>query len=52
MAFSDKKINQFLEVRFVKINKKDIINNIKKTFNSNNNLLMGIYLRSKSKKSL
>ena len=42
---SDEQINRFLEVRFKKISKKEIKENIKRSFNSNNQLLMGIYLR-------
>jgi ribosomal-protein-alanine N-acetyltransferase len=41
---SDEQINRFLEVRFKKISKKEIKENIKESFNSNNQLLMGIYL--------
>ena len=46
----DDTINKFLEVRFNKITKENIKSNIRKCFNSDDNLLMGIYSRFTNRK--
>lgn len=45
---SDKVVNKYLEVRFRKISIKEIKKNIKESFNSDNNLLMGIYFKTEN----
>lgn len=43
---SDNVVNKYLEVRFRKISIKEIKKNIKESFNSDINLLMGIYFKT------